>query len=140
MTIRASPKGWINKEIFYYYTINWVAHLKATGHLTKCYFLLYDVHKSYIYNLDFLYLIVANEIEILEIPGHTSNVLQPLDLTPFANFKTNWNTKVADYLFHIVGCAMPKQDFWIPSWPAWHKSMNVAAVQPWFRKIGLFSE
>ena len=138
VTIRASPKGWINKEIFYEYTVSWVAHLKETGCLGKCHLLLYDAHKSHIYNLDFLNLMVANKIEVLAIPGHTSHVLQPLDSTPFANFKTNWNLKLTDYLFHNVGCAMPKQDFWIPFWPAWRKSMTVAAVQSGFRKTGIF--
>ena len=33
---------------------------------------------------------------------------------------------------------MPKQDFWIPFWPAWHKSMTVAAAQSGFRKMGIF--
>ena len=108
VTIRESPKGWINKEIFYEYTVNWVTHLKTTGHLDKPHLLLYDAHKSHIYNLDFLKLMVAKKIEVLAIPGHTSHVLQPLDSTPFANFKTNWNNNLTDYLFHNVGCAMPK--------------------------------
>ena len=61
VTIRASPKGWINKEIFYEYTVSWVTHLKAIGCLHKPHLLLYDVHKSHIYNLDFLKLMVANK-------------------------------------------------------------------------------
>ena len=79
VTIRASPKGWINKEIFYEYADSWVARLKANGCLVKPHLLLYDAHKSHIYNLDFLNLMVANKIEVLAIPGHTSHVLQPLD-------------------------------------------------------------
>ena len=81
---------------------------------------------------------VANKIEVLTIPGHTSHVLQPLDSTPFANFKTNWNNKLTDYLFHNVGCTISKQDFWIPFWSAWHKSMTVAVAQSGFRKMGIF--
>ena len=138
VTIRASPKGWINKEIFYEYTVSWVTYLKATGHLDKPHLLLYDAHESHIYNLDFLKLMVANKIEVLAMPWHTSHVLQPLDSTTLANFKTNWNNNLTDYLFHNVGCTMPKQDFWIPFWPAWHKSMTVVAVQSGFRKTGTF--
>ena len=138
VTIRASPKGWINKEIFYEYTVSWVTHLKATGCLDKPHLLLYDAHKSHIYNLDFLKLMVANKIEVLAIAGHTSHVLQPLDSTPFANFKTNWNNKLTDYLFHNVGYTVPKHDFWIPFWPSWCKSMTVVAVQLGFRKMGIF--
>ena len=81
---------------------------------------------------------VANKIEILAIPGHTSHVLQPLDSTPFANFKTNWNINLKEYLFQNVGVGMPKGDFWIPFLPAWRKSLTVAAVQLGFRKTGIF--
>ena len=51
---------------------------------------------------------VANKIEVLAIPGHTSHVLQPLDSTPFANFKTNWNINLKEYLFQNTGVGMPK--------------------------------
>ena len=138
VTISTNPKGWINKEIFYEYTVSWVTHLKATGCLDKPHLLLYDAHKSHIYNLEFPNLMVANKIEVLAIPGHTSHVLQPLDSIPFANFKTNWNLKLTDNLFYNVGCTMPKQDFWIPFLPAWRKSMTVVAVQSGFRKMGIF--
>ena len=41
---------------------------------------------------------VANNIEVLAIPGHTSHILQPLDSTPFANFKTAWIQNLSQYL------------------------------------------
>ena len=74
---------------------------------------------------------VENKIEVLAIPGHTSHVLQPLHSTPFANFKTNWNTNLKEYLFQDIGVEMPKGDFWIPFLP-------VAAVQSGFRKTCIF--
>ena len=75
---------------------------------------------------------------MLAIPGHTSHILQPLDSTPFANFKTNWNIQLREYLFRNVGMAMPKHDFWIPFVPAWRKSLTVAAIQSGFQKTGIF--
>ena len=76
----------------------------------------------------------ANKIEVLTIPGHTSHILQPLDSTPFANFKNNWNIQLREYLFQNVGMVMPKHDFWIPFVPAWRKSLTVAAIQSGFQK------
>ena len=81
---------------------------------------------------------VANKIEVLAIPGHTSHILQPLNLTPFANFKTNWNIQLREYLFQNVGMGMPKHDFWIPFVPAWRKSLTVPAIQSGFCKMGIF--
>ena len=136
ITVKASPKGWINKDVFFRYSIRWVQWLKRCNHLNKKHLLLLDAHKSHIYNLPFLNLMVANKIEVLAIPGHTSHVLQPLDSTPFTNFKMKWNINLKEYLFQNVGAGMPKGDFWIPFLPAWRKSLTVAAVQSGFRKNG----
>ena len=138
VTVRASPKGWINKDVFLNYAVRWVHWLKRNQRLGKPHLLLLDAHKSHIYNLPFLLLMTANKIEVLAIPGHTSHILQPLDSTPFANFKTNWNIQLREYLFQNVGMAMPKHDFWIPFVPAWRKSLTVAAIQSGFRKTGIF--
>ena len=80
----------------------------------------------------------AHKIEVLAIPGHTSHLLQPLDSTPFANFKTNWNLQFREYLLQNFGVGMPKSDFWIPFLPAWRKFLTVAAFQSGFCKTGIF--
>ena len=99
VTISASPKEWINKDVFLNYGVRFVHWLKRNQRLGKPHLLLIDAHKSHIYNLPFLWLMVANKFEVPAIPGHTSHILQPLDLTPFANFKTNWNIQLREYLF-----------------------------------------
>ena len=81
---------------------------------------------------------MENNIEVLAIPAHTSHVIQPLDSTPFANFKSHWNVALIDYLFTLVGCKMLKQDFWLVFWLAWKKSMTTAAIQSGFRRTGIF--
>ena len=121
--VRASAKGYINRGIFYEYSLKWIQWLCRNQCLQKKNLLLLDVYKSHIYNLRFIRLMVHNNIEVMAIPAHTSHVMQPLDSTPFANFKTNWNNNVIEYLFTSVRCTMPKQDFWIIFWPAWKKSM-----------------
>ena len=109
--VKASPKGYINKGIFYEYSLKWVQWLRHNDRLRKKNILLLDAHKSHIYNIAFVRLMVHNNIEVMAIPSHTSHVLQPLDSTPFATFKTAWNTNLIEYLFTSVGCKMPKQDF-----------------------------
>ena len=116
--VKASPKGYINKGIFYHYSLKWVQWLKCNDRLKKKNLLLLDAHKSHIYNIDFVRLMVCNNIEVMAIPSHTWHVLQPLDSIPFTTFKTAWNTYLIEYLFTSVGCKIPKQDFWKVFWPA----------------------
>ena len=49
--VRASPKGWINRDIFFEYTVRWIRFMKTHGLLGKCHLLLLDAHKSHIYNI-----------------------------------------------------------------------------------------
>ena len=73
-TVVAFLKGWINKDVFLNYAVRWVHWLKRNQRLGKPHLLLLDVHKSHIYNLPVLLLIIANKIEVLAIPGHTSHI------------------------------------------------------------------
>ena len=75
VTVRASPKGWINKDVFLNYVVRWVHWLKSNQRLGKPHLLSLDAHKSHIYNLPFLLLMTPNKIEVLAIPGHTSHIL-----------------------------------------------------------------
>ena len=117
--VHASPKGYINKDIFFEYAECWVQYLRRKSRLDKTNIHLLDAHKSHIYNLKFIRLMVENNIEVLAIPAHRSHVIQPLDFTS-------------------VGCKMLKQDFWLVFWLAWKKSMTTAAIQSGFRRTGIF--
>ena len=54
VTVRASPKGRINKDVFLNYAVRWVHWLKRNQRLGKPHLLLLDAHKFHIYNLPFL--------------------------------------------------------------------------------------
>lgn len=139
-TVRCSDTGYINKELFHEYATKWAAYVKKLNRNLDCkkHLLLLDSHKSHIYNYEFLKLMMDNNIAVLAIPAHTSHVVQPLDSSPFANFKTSWNQNLAEYLYYNIGCAMPKQDFWIPFLNAWRKAMTVPVVAAGFRKTGIY--
>ena len=107
--LHASTKGYINKGIFYEYALRWVGWLRCNKRLEKTNLVLLDAHKSHIYNLCFIHLMVRNKIEVLAIPAHTSHVLQLLDSTPFANFKMAWNSVLIKYLFTSVGAKCPNK-------------------------------
>ena len=73
----ASVKGYINKAIFYEYSIKWVSYLHHHKRLDRKNLLLLDAHKSHIYNLRFIRLMVKNNIEVLAIPSHITCATTP---------------------------------------------------------------
>ena len=109
--VRASPKGWINHDIFFKYTVRWIRFMKTHSLLGKCHLLLLDAHKSHVYNIRFILICKRFNIDVLTIPSHTSHIIQPLDSVPFANLKTVWNEELIDYLFHSVGLGFSKMEF-----------------------------
>ena len=136
--VRASPTGWINRNLFLEYATRWVRWLKSWKLLDHPHLLLLDAHKSHVYNLCFIQLMIEMDIHVLAIPPHTSHKVQPLDNAPFANFKTAWNVNLLQYLFQSVGCGMPKMDFFIVFWPSWKKAMTVANIQAGFCQTGIY--
>ena len=117
--VRVSVNGWINCDIFLEYTTRWLRWMHNWKMLDRPHLLLLDAHKSHVYKIHFLKLMMEFNIGVLAIPSHTSHKIQPLDNAPFANFKTYWNENLLEYLFHNVGCGMPKMDFFQVFWPAW---------------------
>ena len=84
--VRASVNGWINKDIFLEYATRWLRWMHTWKLLDRPHLLLLDVHKSHVYNIQFLKLMKEFNIGVLAIPSHTSHKIQPLDDVPFVNF------------------------------------------------------
>jgi len=53
----------------------------------KPHVLMMDNHHSHTFNFDFLQLMKDNNIVVFALPSHTSHILQPLDVIPFAVLK-----------------------------------------------------
>ena len=49
--VRASKKGWINRNIFIEYATRWVHWMKSHKYLDRPHILLLDSHKSHVYNI-----------------------------------------------------------------------------------------
>ena len=90
------------------------------------------------YNLAFFEEIRENNIHVMAIPPHTSHILQPLDSTPFAQFKQNWQYRLVEWNSAHGAKVLAKQHFFEAFWPAYHESMSVAKIQSGFRKTGIF--
>ena len=79
-----------------------------------------------------------HDISVLAIPPHTSNIVQALDSTPFANFKQYWQAALVEWNNAHKGAILDKPSFFQVFWPAFQYSMSVAAIQSGFRKTGIY--
>ena len=80
--IATTSKGYITKQ-FHEYGVMFVRWLKTHRKLEKPHLLIIDTHKSHVYDVAFFDCMKANNIQVLEIPPHTSHIVQALDSTPF---------------------------------------------------------
>ncbi|CAB3222663.1 unnamed protein product [Arctia plantaginis] len=73
-------------------------------------------------------LALAKEITIIKLPAHTSDLLQPLDVSVFKSFKQKWDKTVASFQRQNIGQRLPKSLFsqflgetWLISLERWEK-------------------
>lgn len=133
-----SDRGYITKERFSEYGVTFIQHLKKNNLLGSPHLLIFDSHPSHVYNLDFLELMLANKVTVLTIPAHTSHIVQPLDHSPFAQFKQNWEKELRDYNFHHCGGSLGKTDFWSVFVPAWNAAMTPKTIAHGFEHTGIY--
>ena len=81
---------------------------------------------------------LENNIHVLDIPPHTSHIVQALDSTLFVQFKKNWQCLLLDYNFDHQGWVVSKGDFFKLVVPAWKHAMTVGRIQSGFRKTGIY--
>ena len=86
------------------------------------------------YNFVFFEEMRENNTHLMAIPPHTSHILQPLDSTPFVQFKCNWQARLLEWNIKVLA----KCHFFKVFWPAWQESMSVGKIQSVFHKTGIF--
>jgi len=137
--VRASPSGWITKELFLEYGHMFVKFLKDEGLVDgKPHVLMMDNHHSHTFNLEFLQLMKDNNIVVFALPSHTSHILQPLDVVPFAVLKSSWNEEMRKFTRKTGGQSLTKPQFFSVFSECFKKAMTVEYAQAGFRRSGLF--
>lgn len=135
--IRASPDGWINKELFLEFCEAFVTTLVDDG---RKHVLLMDGHGSHVglYNLDAFKLLREHNVEVFCFPPHTSHWLQPADRCLFKSLKSHWTTEGLSYTRSTGGKKCGKSDFFRIFTPAWLRCSTVENIQSGFRSSGIF--
>ena len=135
--VAATSKGYITKAKFHEYGGRFVAYLRQNGLLGMPHLLICDSHSSHLYNLPFFLLLKRHKIHVFTIPSHTSHILQPLDKTPFAQFKIMWEKYLTKYNNENRGRPLNKVDFWDVFTPAFNAAMSLKNILSGFRKTGI---
>ena len=135
--LAVTSKGYITKHQFHQYSII-SCYLAQIGKLDQPHLLIIDSHKSHVYNLAFFEEMRENNIHMMAILPHTSHILQPLDSTPYAQFKHNWQYRPLEWNSAHKAKVLAKQNFFEVFWPAWHESVSIGKIQSCFRKTGIF--
>lgn len=133
--IRASPDGWINKDLFLEFCKAFVAKLVKDG---KKHLVLMDGHGSHVYNHEVFKLMRENGVEVWCFPPHTSHWLQPADRSIFKSLKSHWTTEGLSYTRGTGGKKCGKSDFFQIFTPAWTRCSTVENIQSGFRSCGIF--
>ena len=135
--VAATTRGYITKAKFHEYGLRFVRFLRQKNLNDRPHLLIVDSHSSHLYNLPFYQVMKANNIHVFTLPAHTSHVLQPLDSTPFGQFKAHWERQLINYNQSHRGRALNKVDFWDVFCPAWNAGMQPKHIISGFRKTGI---
>ena len=135
--LAATSKGYITKHQFHQYGIHFVQYLAKISKLDHTHLLIINSHKSPVCKLAIFEEMRENNIHVMSIPPHTSHILQPLDSTPFVQFKHHWQARFLDWNFVTSAKNLVNQCFLKVFWPAWWESMAVGNIQSGIFKTGI---
>lgn len=131
----ASPSGWMNSELFIKVIEHFIKHTHSSKENPTL--LLLDNHESHL-SIGALNLAKANGIIILTIPPHCSNKLQPLDISVYKSFQSNYNSAIESWMLHHPG--VPVTIYQVADFigTAFERSMTPSNIGSGFRKAGIF--
>ena len=107
--VEVSKSGWIDKEIF----LRWFKHFlrfapkRRPGQKLV---LIMDGHRSH-ESQQLFQEALENHVELISLPSHTSNCLQPLDVSVFGPFKRSWRERCRLFLDRNPGIVISKANF-----------------------------
>ena len=135
--VTATSRGYVTKAKFHEYGLRFVRFLRQQELNDRHHILIVDSHSSHLYNLPFYQVMKANNVHVFTIPPHTSHILQPLDSTPFAQFKRYWEQNLVRYNNSHNGRSLNKVDFWEVFTPSFNSAMVTKNILSGFRRTGI---
>ena len=137
--LRRSESGYINADLFYESVEKFVEFLKEKKILVgqDRAFLLLDLYRSHLFNLNFLEYMKANRVEVCSFPPHYIHLMQPLDDTPFGSFKIEYQKNLLRINRILYGQKMSKTTVFRAFVPAYSSVMTPEIIRKGWKNTGL---
>ena len=136
----ANPSGWMSSDTFYKWFEEWEVKTRSTkeGELENR-LLIYDGHLSHIW-YGTLELARAQKVTIIKLPPHTTDLLQPLDLSGFKSLKDYWGDILFRRLKTKRTTRLSKAEFatHLCDPEVWGKAFSPSNIKSGFRSCGIF--
>ena len=144
-TYSMSQQGWMEEAVF----TNWFSDVfipyvdevraRLNDPLLKV-ILIFDGHKSHV-SFELIQLAVRSNIELIKLPSHLTDLLQPLDKTSFSPLKNEWDKLLVDYGRKNLGTntlRVDKSTFAELLGQAWATAMTSENIKTGFTSIGIY--
>ena len=128
-----SPKGWINKDIFYRWMDFFIANIPSARPVL----LIYDGHASHI-SMEVIEKARKNDIHLLCLPSHCSHILQPLDVSIMSSLKLHFSKVCRRFLVNNAGRVITEQDLAGLVGEAWPLALTPSNIIAGFCKSGIY--
>ena len=128
-----SPKGWINKDIFYRWLDFFIDNIPSARPVL----LIYDGHASHI-SMDVIEKARKNDIHLLCLPSHCSHILQPLDVSIMSSLKLQFSKVCRRFLAKNPGRVITEQDLAGLLGEDWPLALTPSNIIAGFFKSGIY--
>ena len=138
--VRASQSRYINGRLFQEYGEHFIKYLIEKKILVRDakVMVLLDMHKAHLFNLGFMEYMKARNVEVCCFPPHCIHILQPLNDTPFALFKCEYQRQLLWVNWILCGYRMSRVQFLKILVPAYTTAMMPEAIRSGFRNTGIY--
>ena len=134
--IYANNKGWMTGDTFHKWFIQWEKVTRTTDEdgLVEPRLMIYDGHLSHV-NYNTIKFSRENKITILKLPPHTTDLLQPLDVSVFKSLKEHWG-KILFSRLRMTNSQLSKPEFAsiLSSDEVWAASFSIESIKNGFRR------
>lgn len=127
-----SDSGWMVADVFAAWFDFFANHIPQRPLL-----LVYDGHSTHLTSA-VINKARAENITIIKLPPHTTDLLQPLDVCCFKPLKTRWDATIAKWQAANYARRITKGEFVDLVGRVWDECFSVEIIQTAFRKTGLY--
>ena len=134
--IYSNEKGWMKADIFHKWFVEWEIKSRTENEegVLETRLMIYDSHLSHVSCATVCYARKKN-VTILKLPPHTTDVLQPLDVSVFKSLKEKWGNALHKRLIK-TRTPLSKSEFStvLSSDEVWRSSFTIERIQNGFRR------